>query len=289
VTVNPIPATPTVSNSGPACEGSSVQFSAPTISGASYAWTGPNGYASSAQLPTLANVTTAMAGDYLMTVTNGGCTSPAGKTNLVVNPKPAMPVVTAPTQALSGVPGYSASILPVTGATYQWSITNGTITTGATTTSVTFTSGTMGPLTLSVTVTVAGCVSPAGTAIVTVLPVALYTLAPCRVIDTRSITPPPLPVQGSRILSMLGGGCGVPATAKAVVINLTIDTPPAAGFLTLYPGDQSLPVVSTLNFRAGQVRANNAIVPLGADGTLGIFNGSPGTANVIVDVVGYFQ
>ena len=137
--------------------------------------------------------------------------------------------------------------------------------------------------------TVAGCTSAAGQATVTVLPVALYALTPCRLIDTRSITPPPLPVQGARTFNVVGGTCGIPSTAKAVVLNLTVVTPPAAGFLTLYPGDQALPLVSTLNFRAGQVRANNAIVPIGADGTLAIFNGSNGTAEVVVDVVGYFQ
>ena len=123
----------------------------------------------------------------------------------------------------------------------------------------------------------------------TVLPVSMYTLAPCRVVDTRTISPPPLADHGTRILTMVGGTCGVPATARAIVLNVTAVAPEAPGFLTLYPGDQDRPEASTLNFSRGQVRANNAIVPLGADGTLAIFNGSAGAAHVIVDVVGYFQ
>src|SRR5581483_7829092 len=92
VVVNPIPATPTASNGGPYCEGMAVQVSTPTVSGASYAWTGPNGFTSAQQNPVVTNnAALTDAGTYSVTVTVNGCTSAAGSTNVVVNAKPATP------------------------------------------------------------------------------------------------------------------------------------------------------------------------------------------------------
>ena len=55
-------------------------------------------------------------------------------------------------------------------------------------------------------------------------------------------------------------------------------------------GAAAPPLASTINFRPGQTRANNAIVPLALDGSgMKIFNGSAGNVDVIVDVNGWFQ
>src|SRR5205807_9497409 len=59
--------------------------------GATYSWTGPNGFTSSQQNPTRANATAADAGTYWLTVTAGGCTSAGGPTDVVVNAIPATP------------------------------------------------------------------------------------------------------------------------------------------------------------------------------------------------------
>jgi hypothetical protein len=63
------------------------------------------------------------------------------------------------------------------------------------------------------------------------------------------------------------------------------------GFLVLFPGSTAAPGTSTINFTAGATRANNAVLPLGADGTLGVtpFVSGNGTVHVILDVTGYFQ
>ena len=45
--------------------------------------------------------------------------------------------------------------------------------------------------------------------------------------------------------------------------------------------------MSTINFRAGQTRANNAIVPLGTGGTLAVQSAAP--THFILDVNGYFE
>jgi hypothetical protein len=78
-----------------------------------------------------------------------------------------------------------------------------------------------------------------------------------------------------------------------VAVNVTVTQPTAAGFLSLYPGDASQPLASTVNFSRAQTRTNNAILPLalGGEGTLALTPqvvGS-GTVQVIVDVSGWFE
>ena len=122
------------------------------------------------------------------------------------------------------------------------------------------------------------------------LPLAFYTLSPCRLVDTRTATPALQP--GSKRPFVLTGACGVPSTAKALSVNLTVVQPAAIGYLTLFPGNLAAsPLVSSINFGPGQTRANNAILELASDGTGGIvvFNGSAGTVHLILDVNGYFE
>jgi hypothetical protein len=64
---------PTALNGGPICEGATLQLTASTIAGATYAWTGPEGFTSSLQNPAIANSTAAASGIY--TVTVNGCSS----------------------------------------------------------------------------------------------------------------------------------------------------------------------------------------------------------------------
>ncbi|HZF10846.1 MAG TPA: PQQ-dependent sugar dehydrogenase [Thermoanaerobaculia bacterium] len=118
-------------------------------------------------------------------------------------------------------------------------------------------------------------------------PLSFFTVPPCRAIDTRSGAP--LTPGAPRTLP-LAGSCGIPAGAEALAINLTVTGPTAAGFLSVYPSGQTPPPTSTLNFNAGQVRANNAILPL-AGGGLDVMAGLPpgGQVHLVVDVVGYFQ
>jgi len=83
------------SNNGPLCVGSTLILTGSPEGLSAYAWTGPNGFTSSLPNPTIANVTTAAAGVYHLTVTNIlGCTGTAN-TTLVVNTIPEAPVVTA--------------------------------------------------------------------------------------------------------------------------------------------------------------------------------------------------
>jgi hypothetical protein len=122
---------------------------------------------------------------------------------------------------------------------------------------------------------------------------SFYTLPPCRVLDTRRpVGPgggPSLAASTARSL-VATGQCGIPSSARAVAVNLTTVAPSTAGFLTLYPGSLPRPLTSTVNYRAGQVRANNSIVALAWDGsgTLVVWNGG-GVTDAVLDVTGYFQ
>jgi hypothetical protein len=89
----------------------------------------------------------------------------------------------------------------------------------------------------------------------------------------------------------LAGTCGIPSTALAISVNVTIVGPSARGFLTLGPSDRMLPITSTINYKAGASRENNAIVGLSTDGAGGIFvfDESAGPVQFILDVNGYFR
>jgi hypothetical protein len=74
-------------------------------------------------------------------------------------------------------------------------------------------------------------------------------------------------------------------------LNVTITGATGAGHLILAPGGGALPTTSSINFSPGQTRANNAVTPLAADGTLDLtpFITGNGAVHVILDVTGYFR
>lgn len=156
VTVNPIPATPTIAPAGPTtfCTGGSVSLSSSSASGNQWFLNGnPIGGATNQAY------VAAAAGSYTVVVTTSGCSSASSAaTTVTINPNPNA-TITAPTSADAGTTGNAASTANAgAGATYTWLVTNGTITAGAGTPSVTFTAGAVGTLTLNLTVTTAaGC------------------------------------------------------------------------------------------------------------------------------------
>ncbi|HEX3126151.1 MAG TPA: hypothetical protein VH394_02380 [Thermoanaerobaculia bacterium] len=120
-----------------------------------------------------------------------------------------------------------------------------------------------------------------------------FTVAPCRLIDTRQAGKGPALASGVPVLVEVLGRCGIPGTARAVAINVTAVQAQGAGSLTLHPGNLSTPNTNTINFQAGQNLANNAILPLASngEGTLGITPtvSGGGTVHVIVDISGWFE
>jgi hypothetical protein len=296
LTVNGIPAAPVASNNGPICVGQTLQLSASTIASATYSWTGPNGFASSSQNPSIPSAGLSASGTYSVTATVAGCTSPPAMTNAVVNTSPSA-TITAPAAVCASSPGHVASIPDAgIGATYTWTIMNGTITGGAGTRSITFSSGSSGSVTLDVTVQAGGC-STMSSKMVTILPPGcpgkFFTVTPCRVVDTRDAAGPwggPALAGGAERIFTIAGRCAIPSGARAVSLNVTVVQPTTSGYFSLYPGGTPLPLVSALNYAVGQIKANNAITPLSEAGTLAVFCGQgSGTAHLLIDVNGYFE
>jgi hypothetical protein len=122
---------------------------------------------------------------------------------------------------------------------------------------------------------------------------AFYTLTPCRVLDTRDPTGPtggaPIACNTDRRFTIVGGKCGVPATATAVSVNLAVTAAGTNGSLRVFPAGLPPPLASSINYAAGQTRANHAVARLGVDGQIAMRCSSSGKTHAIVDVNGYFQ
>lgn len=124
-----------------------------------------------------------------------------------------------------------------------------------------------------------------------------WSLAPCRLLDTRGTTGtfggPAIGAAGTpdRSFPLADGVCGVPVDAIALSVNVTVVTPNAAGDLLVYPGDVADPGAATsVAFSPGKTRAAMTILTLAGDdhGTVKVRNRAPGTVELIVDVNGYF-
>ena len=113
--------------------------------------------------------------------------------------------------------------------------------------------------------------------------------APVRILDTRDGTggiSTPLG-QGESIDLKVTGANGVPEGASAVVLNVTVDGPTDAGYLTVYPTSDLLPLASNINFDPGETVPNLVFVRVGEGGKIRFFN-SGGSTNVVADLAGWF-
>ena len=111
-------------------------------------------------------------------------------------------------------------------------------------------------------------------------------ITPVRIGDTRTDGGATC-VAGSRSFQVTGGVTGIPSDAVAAALNVTVVTPGAAGYLTVYPEGIARPVVSTLNFTAGQIVPNGTLLKIGNAGQIRVF-ANAGCPHVVVDVVGWF-
>ncbi len=118
-----------------------------------------------------------------------------------------------------------------------------------------------------------------------------YTLPPCRLVDTRDAAlggPLPLP-PGPAFFTAAAGMCGVPYSARALALNVTVTQSTTAGYLKLYPQGATAPAASFVNYQAGQTRANSGVIGVDSSSRFAVEVGQgAGSAHVIVDVVGYF-
>ena len=130
-------------------------------------------------------------------------------------------------------------------------------------------------------------------------------LAPCRIMDTRNPGGISGPILAGTTRTFNGNGtgtnytsqggllttCGLPFTSDvaAIVLNVTVTQPAAAGYITVFPADAAQPLASSVNFTAGADVANNATLKISqanANGQFKIF--SITNVHVIADVVGYY-
>jgi len=116
-----------------------------------------------------------------------------------------------------------------------------------------------------------------------------HSIVPHRVLDSRGPTGgwnAKLVAGADRPLTVTGA-TGVPATASAVVMNVTVVDPTKESFLTVYP-DLPRPNASNLNFGAGQIIPNLVTVRVGPGGVVRFAN-NVGATNVVADIVGYYD
>jgi hypothetical protein len=83
------------------------------------------------------------------------------------------------------------------------------------------------------------------------------------------------------------GVAGVPASAESVVVNITSVGSSRGGYVTAFPDGTALPDASNLNMTPGSVRANTAVVKIGANGAIRVFAAETDT-DLVVDVLGSF-
>ena len=117
-----------------------------------------------------------------------------------------------------------------------------------------------------------------------------YPVTPVRILDSRiGLGLSGAFTSGQSRSFAVAGGHGVPANAIAVTGNVTVTQATVEGWVSL--GSSMAGTSSTINFNAGDNRANGVILGLAADGSLGALYSSrtgKGTVHIIFDLTGYF-
>ncbi len=127
-------------------------------------------------------------------------------------------------------------------------------------------------------------------------------ITPCRIIDTR-LAGGQIPANGVRSYdvtavsdySFQGGdatncsGAGAAGSFAAAAINFTVVTPAAAGYITAFPFLGTQPLAATVNYTAGDIRGNYAVVKLDQGASvneLSVY--SFAQTHLVADIVGYY-
>jgi len=126
-------------------------------------------------------------------------------------------------------------------------------------------------------------------------------VTPCRVFDTR-LAGGRIPASGTRSFEIAaatdytaqGGSAtncnvGNVGAIGSAVINFTVVSPSIAGFVTAFEFGGAQPLAATVNYVAGDIRGNLAIVPLdsnSAGNDISVFTFAE--THLVGDIVGYF-
>ncbi len=140
------------------CNGGSVTFTANPSGGsgsfASYQWLLNGNPIGGANATTYSATAT---GNYSVTVTDtSGCSGTAAPQSVSVTTPPSA-AINAPASTCANSSAGASIISPVGGATYSWSVTNGSITFGQGTSSIIVSAGTASPVSISVVASLGGC------------------------------------------------------------------------------------------------------------------------------------
>jgi hypothetical protein len=111
---------------------------------------------------------------------------------------------------------------------------------------------------------------------------SLYTVTPCRALDTRSSSGA---FDGTLTVPIHASTCAPPSSARAYVVNATVVPPGSLNYLTLWAEGGAQPDVSTLNASDGAITSNMAIVPT-TNGSIDAF--STDSTQLLLDLSSYF-
>jgi hypothetical protein len=113
----------------------------------------------------------------------------------------------------------------------------------------------------------------------------LSPVTPCRLFDSRE-TPDAGRIDASTLRIQVAGRCNVPAGARAAALNIVATDTLTPGFVAVWPSGSARPTVSSLNYIAGSVVSNSAVVEVSSGGAVDVY--THGRANVVVDITGVF-
>ena len=117
-----------------------------------------------------------------------------------------------------------------------------------------------------------------------------HPVEPTRILDSRTNLgwTGKLAAGAPKALTVTGGTANVPATADAVVINVTATESSANSFLTVYPAGTTQPTASNVNMAAKETIPNLVTMKVGAAGQI-LFATNSGDTDVTGDLVGYYD
>lgn len=184
LTVTTLPPAPTVNGPITLCAGQTLNLTAANIPGATFHWTGPNGFDSFQQDPSIANITAAGQGTYTVSASSGGCSGPSAQVQVTVTSSPVVSILPANPSICAGA---SVTLTANGAGNYQWTVGGGAAGTGA---SLTITP--TGTTTVAVTGDLGGCPGTATTT-VTVNPLPAVNAGPDRAFCAQPIAEPLFP------------------------------------------------------------------------------------------------
>jgi hypothetical protein len=119
-------------------------------------------------------------------------------------------------------------------------------------------------------------------------------VTPCRIADTRNTPAGPFSAPAlssnnqTRSFPIPQSACGIPSTAVAYSLNVTVIPNGRLDFLTVWPTGLTQPKISLMNSYDGRLKANAAIVAAGTSGSIDVFASTSTYTQVILDIDGYF-